>query len=62
MVDILIDRSHPDFQNWGLNYPGLIRTTFLTTTPENKIQGTIGNIGEKTLHSLINNLTDYLKR
>lgn len=61
-VDIFIDNLHVDFATWGLNYAGLIRVAFLTTIPENIIEGTIGNISDTTIEQVLNNLKDYLKK
>ena len=59
--DIVIDSFHPDFNIWGLKYPGLIRLGFLFTIPENLVEGAIGNISNQTHKLLLSNLSHFLQ-
>jgi mRNA interferase MazF len=61
-LDIVIDFQHPDFKTWGLNYPGIIRVAYLSTIPENIIEGTIGKVSEQTVKTILNNLLDYFSK
>ena len=61
-LDIIIDKTHPDFQHSGLTVPSLVRVTFLTVKPLNTIAGAIGYISHSTHQQLLKNLSDYLTR
>ncbi len=59
-LDVIIDRDHAEFGMTGLGFPGLIRSSFLTSVPLSAIQGLIGSISAETLEQLLSNLARYL--
>lgn len=59
-LDEVIGTEHPDFNSWGLDYPGVIRTGFLFTISSKYIEGTLGNISPKTHKKLLKNLSAYI--
>ena len=61
-LDILINKNHPDFKQWGLPYHGIIRAGFIVTIPENMINGVIGNISKETNKNLLTNISEFLMR
>ena len=60
-LDILLDKSHPDFSDSHLKTASLIRVGILYTIPINFIEGKIGSISNKTYTAIINNLIAYIK-
>ncbi len=58
--DILIDKTHPDFDRMGLPFPSLIRLGFLGTFSLNLIEGKLGTVSPATHQKLIRNLKSAL--
>lgn len=59
-VDIVVTEKDEDFKTWGLDYSGVIRTCFLFTISSKHIEGTIGNLTQRTHRQIINNLVRFL--
>ena len=59
--DVLIDRSHPDYEITRLQYEGLIRLGFLASLSEKQMKGAIGEISRVTHKKLMNNLIKLLR-
>lgn len=59
-LDLIIDISHPDFQQSGLTVPSLVRTGFLTIKSSITIVGAFGSVSNETHQQLLNNLATYL--
>jgi mRNA interferase MazF len=59
-LDILIDKTHPDFEEIGLEHEMVIRAAWLYVYPQSKMEGDIGKISSATLEILHNNLVNFI--
>ena len=58
--DIVITKTHSDFQKTGLEYDLVIRTGWLYDFPESKVEVLLGKISATTLETLQKNLANYI--
>ena len=59
-LDVLITQNDADFKTWGLDFPGIIRTGFLTTISIKYIEGALGHIHPETHNKILNNIVKFL--
>jgi mRNA interferase MazF len=60
-LDILLDAQHPDLARAGLPFASIIRTGYLTTIPQQQIEGVLGRIGDGTLNIAKGQLREFLR-
>lgn len=59
-LDILLDIGHPDLKRAGLPFASVIRTAYLTTIPEQRIDGSLGRLSPATMNTLYIQLKHFL--
>ncbi|MBX2972889.1 MAG: type II toxin-antitoxin system PemK/MazF family toxin [Flavobacteriales bacterium] len=59
-LDVLLDKTHPDFRNVGLDFPSIVRTAYLTTIPAQQVEGRIGSLSDATMAAIRSNLGRWL--
>lgn len=60
--DFVVLDKDPQFKATGLKSSSLIRLGFLTTVPESKIPGSIGNVLSSTVKELLKRLASLLMK
>lgn len=61
-LDIIIDKTHPEFKEIGLQNELVIRTGWLYVFPQFKMEGAMGKISLATLKVIQENIANFILR